>query len=201
MRDIIDEVVRAAIAPVVEQQEQIKAQLEEAFRRLRSMVRIGKVLEVDPSHTRIRVRHGELTTSFIPWLACGAGDVIHYRCPSINETVILLNFGAGDTSAQTIALAGVTSEQFPFPVSDPDIVQTKLGEQCLMQWNKSTGELLLKAAKKITFDTELVYATKDIEAAEQVSDKVRSMSKDRDIYNGHKHKHGDPITDVPEQKQ
>ena len=51
----------------------------------------------------------------------------------------------------------------------------------------TTETLVVKAGTKVRFETPLVEASGDIEAAGEISDGKRTMSEDRAIYNGHKH--------------
>lgn len=201
MRAEIESLIRAALEPYQERIEELAAEVEELRRRNQNMIRLGKVSQVHDSNQLIKVKHGGLETPFIKWFARAAGRVTHYRCPTENEQALLLNFGGGNDGSQTIAVVGVDSTSFPFPVDNPDLVVTHYGDKCAEIWDMATGQLTLKAEEKITLDTALVHATKDVKADGDITDHTRSMKSDRGIYNGHTHPKGDPNTKTPNQKQ
>lgn len=201
MRDLIENLIREMVEPHIEKMEELSTEVEELRRRLHLMIRLGRVSKIHESNQQIKVKHGDLETPFIKWFAQSAGRVSHYRCPTVNEQVILLNFGAGNTGTQSIALVGIDSTDFPFPADNPDLVMTAYGDKCAEIWDMKKGTLTLKAEKEILLDTKLVHATEDIHADGEVSDQVRTMSEDRNIYNGHDHPHGDPNTSVPNQSK
>lgn len=60
-----------------------------------------------------------------------------------------------------------------------------------------TETFLVKAGKLVRFETPRVEASGDIQADGEITDHVRSMQEDREIYNGHNHGGGP----VPTQQQ
>lgn len=120
MRQMVESLVRDMIEPYQERIEELTTEIEDLRRRTQSMIRLGKVSEIHGSGKLIRVKHGELTTPFIKWFSASAGDTIDYRCPSVGEQAVLLNFGAGNAGAQTVALIGLFSDKFPSPTGDTD---------------------------------------------------------------------------------
>jgi phage baseplate assembly protein V len=108
------------LTPYTETIGRLNDELEDARRRLKSMIRLGYVCEINETGTLIRVKHGDLTTPFISWFASSAGETIDYRCPSIGEQAVLVNFGAGDSPTQYKALIGLFSDKFPSPSNDPN---------------------------------------------------------------------------------
>ena len=199
MRDAIESLVREQLRPYLDKMSQLSVEIEEVRRRMQSMIRLGRVSEIHESNQLIKVEHGALTTPFIKWFAHAAGRVSHYRCPSVGEQVLLLNFGAGYSAQQYIALVGMASTDFPLVGSEPGKVITHFGDKCSQIWDMDAGTLILKATEKITLDTPLVVASEDthitnnldvgqhINAGGDITDKTRSMTGDRDIYNKHKH--------------
>lgn len=119
MRQVIELLVREMLSPYLERMEELSAEVEDLRRRTQSMIRLGYVKEIDETGTLIRVQHGDLKTPFIRWFSCSAGETIDYRCPSIGEQTVILNFGAGNSGAQTVALIGLFSDSFPAPSNDP----------------------------------------------------------------------------------
>ncbi|WP_125782844.1 phage baseplate assembly protein V [Pseudoalteromonas rubra] len=190
------------IESLIEKVQQLSDEIEELRRRQQMMVRLGKVVEIHESNKLIKVSHGELTTPFIKWFAQAAGQVMHYRCPSVGELVVLLNFGGGNTGSQTIALTGLESDAYAFPADNPDQVVTQFGEQMAMRWDMSAGELVINVPNKVRFETARlevsgnVIVEQNVEAAQGVKDSVSTMQVMRDKYNAHNHSNavGPPST-------
>lgn len=69
------------------------------------------------------------------------------------------------------------------------------------------AKAVIKAPVEVVLDSPLVrcttdlYAQGNITAGGDVSDSVRSMAGDRDIYDSHDHPHGDPVSGPVNQKQ
>ena len=201
LRELVENLVTEMLDSHLEKFEDLSTEIEDLRRRLQMMIRIGYVLKVHDNNKLIKVKHGNLETPFIKWFAQSAGKVSHYRCPSVNEQVLLLNFGAGDTSSQSIALVGIDSVNFPFPCENKDQVITNYGDKCAEVWDLQKGTLTFKAKNKIILDTKLVHATEDIHADKNISDQVRTMSEDRNIFNVHDHNHGPNTSNPPNQNQ
>lgn len=195
MRQMLELLVREMLGPYLDRIEELSTEVEELRRRQQLMIRLGCVSEIHGSNQLVKVQHGDLTTPFIKWFSQSAGKVSHYRCPTKGEQALILNFGGGNTGAQSIALVGIDSTQFPFPADNPKQVVTAYGEKCAQIWDMDAGTLTFKASEKIILDTPLVNGTGNI------SDKTRTMQADREIYNRHQHPNGTPKTGVPEQKQ
>ncbi|WP_299492946.1 phage baseplate assembly protein V [uncultured Shewanella sp.] len=200
MRDAIESLVREQLRPHLAQLSQLSSETEEVRRRMQSMIRLGRVSDIHESNQLIKVEHGALTTPFIKWFAHAAGRVSHYRCPSVGEQVLLLNFGAGYSAQQYIALVGMASTDFPLVGSEPSKVITHFGDKCSQVWDMDAGTLILKATEKITLESKMVLASQDlqvqsnIKAGADITDKKRSMAADRDIYNGHTHAYDNDFT-------
>jgi len=166
-------------------------EVEDLRRRLQQQIRLGKVQSVEAN--RVVIRHGELVTPPIKWYAGAAGDVKHFRQPTVGETALILNFGGGDTGKQTVALVGFESNDHPLPAKDSTKIITDFGQQCQIIWDPDNGQLTFNVPNKIVFKTETVEVEQDlvvgnnINAGNDVSDKTRSMAADRVIYNGHTH--------------
>lgn len=210
MYDIIAGIIDKNLAPLIEQLAELETQLEDMSRRQRGLIRLGKVVKHGKGNKTIQVKHGENVTPFIKWFAACAGDVSEYRLPSINEQVVLLNFGGGDNSSMTIALIGIPSDAFPLPSDNPDETLRVYPDKTAVRYNHKEHKLTVEMAQgsaqfivpdKVTFDTKLLHCTGDIKADGEITDHTRSMQDDRTIYNSHTHPHGLPNTSVPNQSE
>ncbi|MFI0413098.1 MAG: phage baseplate assembly protein V [Candidatus Thiodiazotropha sp.] len=94
-------------------------EVAELSRRLANLVMLGKVAEVDHEAARVKVKAGELLTTWRPWLALRAGGDSHWHPPEVGEQVVLLSIN-GDP-AQSIVLVGIYQDAHPAPSTDPDV--------------------------------------------------------------------------------
>ena len=107
--------------------------------KLSNMLRDGVVTEVDYSNARCRVRSGEMQTDFIPWLTPAAGKVSVWCPPSIGEQVQLLCVD-GDL-ANAVALAGMFSDAFPAPSSNPTQVLIRFADGATVGYDSAAHAL------------------------------------------------------------
>lgn len=120
MRQLIEQIIESHLEPYLERLEELSSETEELRRRMQNMIRLGFVSDVHESGTLIRVKHGQLVTPFIKWFSESAGETKDYRCPSIGEQSLLLNYASGNSGSQTVALIGLFSTKYPSPSLDPN---------------------------------------------------------------------------------
>jgi phage baseplate assembly protein V len=113
---MFDSLLRLQLGPIIERLAEMETEFEDLYRRTDSLCRVGVCQEVDPVGNTCRVRHGELLTPAIRFFNPSAGGQSESRIPSVGEQCLLLNHGGGESSAQSVALFGLNSNQFP-PVS------------------------------------------------------------------------------------
>lgn len=186
---MFEQLIESKLAPLIDRLATLEEELESGARRGRNSIQLGTVVQVVGN--RVVIAIGKAKTPPIKWFACVAGDVIECRYPSEGEMALVLNYGSGDRNSSAIALVGIPSDQFPLPSADQNKVIRKVGALGWEEWDKVTGSLTIKAPPFVKFDTALLQCTGDIQ------DKVRTMSADRIIYNGHDHGGGPK----PTQKQ
>jgi len=186
---MFEQLIDSKLAPLMDRLAQLEEELESGARRGRNGIQLGTVAKVVGQ--RVVITLGKASTPPIKWFACVAGDVIECRYPSVGEMALVLNYGSGDRNSSAIALVGIPSDQFPLPSSDPNKVIRKIGDNGWEEWDKVSGALTIKAPGGVKFDTPT------LESTGEVKDKVRAMSEDRTIYNGHDHAGGPK----PSQKQ
>lgn len=186
---MFEQLIESKLAPLMDRLATLEEELESGARRGRNSIQLGTVVQVVGQ--RVVIAMGKAKTPPIKWFACVAGDVIECRYPSEGEMALVLNYGSGDRNSSAIALVGIPSDQFPLPSTDQSKVIRKVGALGWEEWDKVTGSLTIKAPHFVKFDTALLQCTGEIQ------DKVRAMSADRTIYNGHDHGGGPK----PTQKQ
>ena len=116
MRELISRMIRAALAPYADEIATLRDEVEDLHRRAANLNRIGTCVAVDPASGRCQVSHGGNRSPWIKYFNPAAGETRETRHPSVGEQCLLLNYGAGDGSAQAMALTGLPSAAFP-PVS------------------------------------------------------------------------------------
>lgn len=191
---MFDHMIQAALSPLRDRIAELEEQTESGRRQSRNGINMGHVAALVDGQRIIVSLDTNTKTPPIRWAALACGITSSYRAPSVGEIALVLNWGNGDSHASSIALVGIPSADHPLPASDPNKVVDKIGDKGWMEWDVETGELLVRA-KKVTFDSEEMHCTGEI------SDKVRKISDDRKIYDGHDHDETQSVTRTPNQKQ
>lgn len=154
--------------------------LAENVRTAENAIRIGTVAELDAENARVRIKIGDLLTDWIPWLVHRAGDDVSWWCPSIGEQILVLS-PSGDF-AQAVCVSGIYSDTIPANAIDPMKHLVTYKDQAVFEYDKTTHSL------NITLPTGgTVNVVADLHVTGNITDKVRSMQGDRDIYNLHDH--------------
>jgi uncharacterized Zn-binding protein involved in type VI secretion len=96
----------------------------ETDRRLSGMLMFGTVEAVDHDNARVRVRAGEWISDWLPWNSLAAGEVRHWRPPSIGEQVIILSPSGRPEQAGVIP--GFYTTQHAAPSNDDKTVLWEL---------------------------------------------------------------------------
>lgn len=92
----------------------------ETDRRLSGMLMFGTVEAVDHANARVRVRAGEWISDWLPWNSLAAGEVRHWRPPSIGEQAMILSPSGRPEQAGVIP--GFYTTQHSAPSSDDKTV-------------------------------------------------------------------------------
>lgn len=122
----------------------------ELARLINNLIRLGTVAEVRYSPASVRVKTGELTTNWVPFMTTRAGDVRTWCPPSVGEQVLLLSPGGDLTAA--VALTGVYSDSHSEPGSNGDTHITHYPDGAVVQYNHSSGEMSITGIKTLVID-------------------------------------------------
>lgn len=80
-------------------------------RMLENLIRFGVIAAVQMKPPRVKVKTGELTTAWLPWLALRAGSDREWDPPTLDEQVIL--FSPSGQLANGVVLTGLPSDNIP----------------------------------------------------------------------------------------
>lgn len=171
-------------------------------RMLANMIRVGVIEELDTANARVKVNVSGQVTDWVPWGTDAAGRVRKWSPKQVGEQVVLFS-PYGDMSQ---AIVGFSLFQDQFPANDNNMGRetATFADGTTASYDQKTGTMTIKvagaglvnvecktatvkAADLITLDSPDVHCTGNIKADGEVSDKVRAMSADRAIYNGHTH--------------
>ncbi|WP_166220858.1 phage baseplate assembly protein V [Pseudomonas atagonensis] len=110
---MFDALLRMQLGPLIERLAEMEAEIDDLHRRAESFCRIGICQSVDPASNTCQVSHGGLLTPAIKFFNPSAGAQSESRIPSVGEQCLLLNYGSGESGAQSVALFGLNSDRFP----------------------------------------------------------------------------------------
>ncbi|MGB7644401.1 MAG: phage baseplate assembly protein V [Pseudomonas fluorescens] len=80
-------------------------------RMLENLIRFGVIAAVQMVPPRVKVKTGELTTAWLPWLALRAGSDREWDPPTLDEQVILLS--PSGQLANGVVITGLPSDHIP----------------------------------------------------------------------------------------
>lgn len=80
-------------------------------RLLENLIRFGVIAAVQMKPPRVKVKTGELTTAWLPWLALRAGSDREWDPPTLDEQVILLS--PSGQLANGVVITGLPSDHIP----------------------------------------------------------------------------------------
>jgi len=112
-------------------------ELSEINRILAGLIRIGTVIEL--SGSKVRVKCGDNTTPFIPWLTEAADGDTNWRPPKKGAQVVVLSPG-GDP-AQGVVLRSIYQAQASAPATGPDVDRMKYADGTVIEYNRATSTL------------------------------------------------------------
>lgn len=139
----------------------------ELNRKIANIIKQGVIDESDPAKALVRVKHGELTTDWLPYFVPFAGGVSVHRPPSVGENCIILS-PSGET-ANGMVLCGMASTLFPSPAQSADETVVQFPDGATVNYNHSTGQMTLKAVAKLTIDAPDTLITGNVVIQKQTT--------------------------------
>ncbi|MDE9455901.1 phage baseplate assembly protein V [Xenorhabdus bovienii] len=126
----------------------MNTQLTELLRRLRNLIRIGIITQVDTPRGLCRVRTGNLETDWLHWLTARAGHTRTWWAPSVDEQVLLLSIGGDLTTA--FVLPAIFSNEFPAPSASPEAAHICFPDGAVMEYEPQSGALTVTGIQTAT---------------------------------------------------
>ena len=145
----------------------------ELARLLNNLIRLGVVTKVRHGQPScVRVKTGELTTNWIPFITHRAGNVKTWSPPSVGEQVVLMSPGGDLVSA--VALTGVYSDSLAEPSSSPNEHVITFPDGARMQYDHGSGAMSITGIKSLTINasesTEIICPNNTIVGKLTVTD-------------------------------
>ena len=117
----------------------MRPEAAEQRRQQGNLIRLGTVAELDLGAARCRIRTGEITTDWIPWLVPRAGSTMEWSAPSIGEQGLVVCQG-GDTAA-AVFVRGLYSDALPAPASAAGMHLIRFQDGTKIQYDASAHAL------------------------------------------------------------
>lgn len=117
----------------------MRPEAAEQRRQKGNLIRFGTIAEVDFGAARCRVRTGELTTDWIPWLVPRVGNTIEWSAPSVGEQGLVL-CPDGDTSG-AVFQRGAYSDALPAPSSNEHVHLVRFPDGTEIQYDDAAHAL------------------------------------------------------------
>lgn len=122
----------------------------ETDRMLAGMLIRGTVEAVDLQAARVRMRSGEWVSAWLPWAALAAGEVRHWRPPSVGEQAMLL--APSGMPEQGTVLVGLYTQRFDQPDTAAHTVVWQMPDGARFEYNWQAGRLAVTGTKSVVVE-------------------------------------------------
>ncbi|WP_333024045.1 phage baseplate assembly protein V [Wolbachia endosymbiont of Pentidionis agamae] len=122
--------------------------ISELQRKLANIIRIGIIKEVDYEKARVKVKIGEILTSWLPWITSRAGKDRNWSPPDIDEQVIVLS-PLGELSLGVV-LYGIYQQKYPALERGKEVSSFMFQDGTKLSYDKETHHLEFVVVDKIT---------------------------------------------------
>ena len=117
-------------------------------RRLESLIRYGTVAEVQAKPPRVRIKVGQLKTTWVRWVALRAATTSDWCPPVPGEQCVLLS-PSGDM-ASAVALLGLASDEYPLPSDNLDEWVRRFPDGAVVRYHHGNSALTVTGIKTAT---------------------------------------------------
>lgn len=133
--------------------------LPDLERRVANMVRLGTVMAVDHGRALVRVKSGDIESTWLPWPAGrAAAGKRRWDAPEVGEQVAMLCPG-GDLR-QAVVVPGLYQQAYAAPNADPNKDTVVYGDDTLIEYDRATHTLVADlGASRILADRTKIELT------------------------------------------
>ena len=171
-------------------------EITEINRRLSNLIKIGtiKATKYDDFLPVVKVSMGELESAWLPLMQLRAGPDSHWWPLEVGEQVLILST-SGDT-CQGVVLGSIHQNTFPAQSNSAYTHKVTYSDGAVLEYNRESHHLKMQLPEGATIELIAnggfsvvgdVAIQGNIKASGDISDTVRSMAEDREIYNTHNH--------------
>lgn len=122
--------------------------ITELDRRLAALIQAGTIAEVDHAAARCRIQVGQWVSALLPWHSLGAGEVRHWRAPSLGEQALLI--APSGEPAGGFVLPGFYADQHgQAPDERPKVAAWRMPDGCVMEYDWEAGALKVDGCKTV----------------------------------------------------
>lgn len=118
--------------------------INDLFRRLANIVRIGTILEVDYQKARAKVKIGDIKTGFLPWCTERAGLNKNWNPLDIGEQVVILS--PNGELDRGVILPSLYQTSNPAPGHSKDKTKNIFEDGTSIEYDKNVKSLLINLA-------------------------------------------------------
>lgn len=115
-------------------------ELAEIDRRIATLLQAGCIEAVDHAQARCRVRVGEWVSAWLPWASLGAGQVRHWRPPSVGEQALVMS-PSGDPASGFVLPGFYTTQHGDANDNRPGTVAWRMPDGTLIEYDWDTQHL------------------------------------------------------------
>jgi len=152
--DSVAQMIQQALRPYDDQHASVLARIEELERRVRNQIQPAKVVGIHEGGQLVQVEYGRNVSPFVRWFAPAAGKIKEYRCPSMGEQCVLINYGGGDNSTQAWVLCGIWSDRYPAPTDQTRLHVIEYPDGSSIVHDTQTGNHVWTITGNLVLDVE-----------------------------------------------
>ncbi|MDA0782416.1 MAG: phage baseplate assembly protein V [Proteobacteria bacterium] len=120
-------------------------EVTELDRRLSNLIQVGTVLEADYPNAKLKVKIGDITTDWLPWLTMRASNDTTWWSPEIGEQVMVL--APSGELKQAVILSAIYQNAHPAIDDNDDVSKTVYKDGTITRYNRDTHVLTVDVNK------------------------------------------------------
>ncbi|WP_052465012.1 phage baseplate assembly protein V [Geoalkalibacter subterraneus] len=130
--------------------EPLNYRVSELERMVANLLRVGTVAELDAPAAKVRVKSGNLLTTWLPWLTRRASNDRDWWAPEVGEQVLLLA-PCGDL-AQGLVLPAIYQAAHPANGDRETVRRIDFADGGFVQYDRAAGQLHINTAGQTLID-------------------------------------------------